>query len=724
MARELWRLLARWFDLDIPSVASIVEWFSWVDACKVTNMARYILEGVAATLMWSIWNFCLLDLPMGGRIFTWMNKNGTKLSKIDRFLISEDVLESHSDILVTILDKLWRRDITDSLRTIENLINAGNATDEDREQRIRKFHDLDNLEKLDSLDLLQKDRIKWDVEGDENSKFFHSIINARRKYQSIQESMVSLEEIRSAVWDCVFFDSNELPQGTNSAFITLIPKFPNPLFVKDYRPISLIGFQYKIIAKILANRLSKVINSIISQEQSAFISGRQILDGPLILSEIIDWYKIRNKKLLLFKVDFEKDFDSVSWRYLDHIMCMLGFGVKWRKWIKSCLYSARTSILINASLHIALKDAMAANLLNGVKLGPSNFCLSHLFYADNVIIVSEWDHRDMENIIRVLHVFYMASGLKVNINKSNLFRVGVSLDEVANMATNSGCLSGSFPLTYLGFPIGSNMNRVVNWKVLIDRFKLKLSGWKANLLSIGGRLTLIKSGPTEDNKKIAWVKWLNILASFDKGGLRVESLKAFNVSLLYKWRWRLLKNPVALWVKVINSIHGVEAGMTPYACQTNGLWAKIVGTINHLHSSSIVPYCSIKYKVGDGSLIRFWIDTSAGDLPLLDRFNRLFHLEKSKDCMIQVHISNGSCSWDWIRPILSGRSFSDFVHMLDVIGSMEVSQDSDSCFWYLSNDENFSVSSIRHHIDDHLLPSMASSTRWCKFIPRKVNIFM
>lgn len=220
-------------------------------------------------------------------------------------------------------------------------------------------------------------------------------------------------------------------------------------------------------------------------------------------------------------MDFEKAFDSVSWRYLDHVMCMMGFGVKWRNWIRSCLHSARSSILINGSptsefslkrglrqgdplspflfiiimegLHIALRDAMAANLFHGVKLSPSSLRISHLFYADDVIIVSEWDHRDMVNIIHVLHVFYMASGLKININKSNLFGVGVSSEEVVNMAATSGCLSGSFPLSYLGLPIGSNMNRVASWKVLIDRFKIKLSGWKACLLSIGGRLTLIKS---------------------------------------------------------------------------------------------------------------------------------------------------------------------------------------------------------------------------------------
>ncbi|GJY03259.1 putative RNA-directed DNA polymerase, eukaryota, reverse transcriptase zinc-binding domain protein [Tanacetum coccineum] len=152
------------------------------------------------------------------------------------------------------------------------------------------------------------------------------------------DSMVTLEEIKAAFWDCGsqkapgpdgfsfmfvkkywdfshldiqsfvndFFASGMFPCGSNSSFFTLIPKVPNPLYIKDYRPISLyikdyrpislIGIHYKIVAKILANRLVKVIDSIISHEQSAFISGRQILDGPLILSEVIDWYKKRKKE--------------------------------------------------------------------------------------------------------------------------------------------------------------------------------------------------------------------------------------------------------------------------------------------------------------------------------------------------------------------------------------------------------------------------------------------
>ncbi|GKB67159.1 RNA-directed DNA polymerase, eukaryota [Tanacetum coccineum] len=101
--------------------------------------------------------------------------------------------------------------------------------------------------------------------------------------------------------------------------------------------------------------------------------------------------------------------------------------------------------------------------------------------------------RDLENIIRVLHVFYLASGLKINIHKSYIYGIGVNEDEVYNMASNAGCIAGNIPFNYLGLPIGSNMKSIASWKMLIDRFRSRLSTWKASFLSIGCRLTLIKS---------------------------------------------------------------------------------------------------------------------------------------------------------------------------------------------------------------------------------------
>ncbi|GKA50550.1 putative RNA-directed DNA polymerase, eukaryota, reverse transcriptase zinc-binding domain protein [Tanacetum coccineum] len=309
-----------------------------------------------------------------------------------------------------------------------------------------------------------------------------------------------------------------MPQGANSLFFTLIPNVSNPIHINDLHPISLIGVHYKIIAKILATRLSKVIDKIVSKEQSAFIVGRQILNGPLNLSEIIDWFKNRKKKMLIFKVDFEKAFDSVT-----------------------CLHSARASILINGSpisefsikhglrqgdplspflfilvmegLHCAISNAFNSSLIRGIKLSSSNITISHLFYADELRVS------------------------KIIIHKSNIYGIGVPNDEVADMARRTGCASSSFPFTYLGLPIGSNMNLNSSWQILINRFHKRLSSWKANLLSIGGRLTLIKA----------------VLGSL---GLNIGSLKSFNLALLRKLRWRMFSFPNAFWVKFIKSLHG------------------------------------------------------------------------------------------------------------------------------------------------------------------------
>ncbi|GKD08130.1 RNA-directed DNA polymerase, eukaryota, reverse transcriptase zinc-binding domain protein [Tanacetum coccineum] len=150
------------------------------------------------------------------------------------------------------------------------------------------------------------------------------------------EKNVTDDEIRMSVWDCDdvvkamkgVFDLFKMPKGTKSSFITLIPKTANPIHINDFRPISLIDVQYKIVAKVLANRLSKVIDKVVSKEQSAFISGRFILDGPLILSEIMSWYKKKKRNLMLFKVDFEKALDTVSWKFRDHMLSILRFQNK------------------------------------------------------------------------------------------------------------------------------------------------------------------------------------------------------------------------------------------------------------------------------------------------------------------------------------------------------------------------------------------------------------
>ncbi|KAK2449150.1 hypothetical protein QL285_008374 [Trifolium repens] len=188
-------------------------------------------------------------------------------------------------------------------------------------------------------------------------------------------------EVKAAVWDCDSFKSpgpdvinfgfykdfwldlrgdvmrfisefhrnGRLAKGLNSTFIALIPKIDCPQRLNDFRPISLVGSLYKILAKVLANRLRLVIGSVISEAQTAFVKSRQILDSVLIANEVVDEARRSKKELLLFKVDFEKAYDSVDWDYLDDVMGKMAFPVLWRKWIRECVRTATASVLVNGS---------------------------------------------------------------------------------------------------------------------------------------------------------------------------------------------------------------------------------------------------------------------------------------------------------------------------------------------------------------------------------------
>ncbi|GKE40092.1 RNA-directed DNA polymerase, eukaryota [Tanacetum coccineum] len=257
------------------------------------------------------------------------------------------------------------------------------------------------------------------------------------------------------------FSTGTFPSGCNSSFIALIPKSQEAKMVKDFRPISLIGSMYKIITKILANRLSLVISELVSDVQSAFVSNRQILDGPFILNELLSWCKHKNTKALIFKIDFKKAFDSVIWDYLDVVINYFGFGPKWCSWIQGCLNTAMGSIIVNGSptsefkffkglkhggplspflfimimesLHLSFNNVVHVGLYNGIHIDDS-LSLSHLFYADDVIFVGKWNLSNLSTIVNVLKWFYLASGLKINLYKSKLMGIGITHDVMASIS--------------------------------------------------------------------------------------------------------------------------------------------------------------------------------------------------------------------------------------------------------------------------------------------------
>jgi hypothetical protein len=145
-----------------------------------------------------------------------------------------------------------------------------------------------------------------------------------------------------------FHEKAIIPKAFSSYFLTLIPKILNPQSLGDFRPIALLGCIYKLVAKVLTNRLGLVMGSLTSKNQSAFIKGRLLVDGVLVINEVVDWVKKAKKKCLIFKVDFVKAYDSVSWSFLDYMLRRFGFDDKWRSWIRACVFAGSLSVLVNS----------------------------------------------------------------------------------------------------------------------------------------------------------------------------------------------------------------------------------------------------------------------------------------------------------------------------------------------------------------------------------------
>ncbi|GJY46363.1 peroxidase 64 [Tanacetum coccineum] len=188
----------------------------------------------------------------------------------------------------------------------------------------------------------------------------------------------------------------------------------------------------------------------------------------------------------------------------------------------------------------------------------------------------------------------------------------------------------------------------------------------------------------------------------------------FTLSKLRRLDWRLT-------LRLLGSLNFISVGGFDHnGCKFNGIWSRIVGTSNYLHSSSILPMDSI----GCGSLIRLWTDTWLGTIPLHIRFNRLFRLKRDKDCLVIDRISNGQWKWSWSRNDLGTRNSTYLNHLLAEISHIEVREGMDKCIWSIAQDEMFTVGSLRRIIDVHTLPYLDTKKLWDKSLPRKVNIFM
>nr|GEZ53826.1 RNA-directed DNA polymerase, eukaryota [Tanacetum cinerariifolium] len=645
-------------------------------------------------------------------------------------------------------------DLKSELSDIDKTLDQG-VNDDLLLSRMECMKQLHDVESADARDSMQKAKIQWAIEGDENSKFFHGVINIKRTNLAVKgimidgewvddpsrvkdefrthfaarfqdlgichgrinfsfpnrlnlqqatdlENPITRDEIRNAVWGCGE-NKSPGPDGftfelfrCNSSFIALILKSLYPKSVSDYRPISLIRSLYKVVTKILATRLLTIISDLISDVQTAFLPNRQILDGPFIINELLARCHHKKQRAMVFKVDFANAYDSIRWDYLEDVLKYFGFGSKWsRDPLAPYLF-----ILIMESLHLSFSRVIDAGIFTGVRI-DSSLMISHLFYADDAIFIGEWSHDNLKGIMHMLHYFSLMSGLSISLKKSHLLGVGILASCVHEAATSLGCSVMKAPFKYLRIMVGGNMSLVKAWDDTVDKLKGRLSKWKLKTLSNGSLLTLLKSV--------------------------LGSTPIYNM-FLYKVPKTVLNSMEAIRRKFFNGIHDDERKVAwvkwskELSASHSSTWSSILKEISILKAQGVDLISHCKIRVGNGLSTSFWNDLWIGDAHLRYMFPLLYALDSNKECTMADKM-NAPLTFSFRRTVRGGAESLQLAHLLDLLGPVILSNMEDQWISNMNGDGVFRVKDVRILLDEVFLPNDATPTRWIKSIAIKVNVF-
>ena len=310
------------------------------------------------------------------------------------------------------------------------------------------------------------------------------------------------------------FESGKLSQDQRRSVINLIPK-PNKdvRMLKNWRPLSLLNTDYKILAKTLASRLQLVITKLVKPDQTGCIRGRYIGENIRTILDLIEYTTLNNIPGYMVMIDFEKAFDSVSWPYLFSTLHKYNFGNFFIKWIK-LLYNEpmlcvtnngfassffpmgrgiRQGCPISALLFLLVAETMADNIrsndnVSGIKVSDVKIVISQ--YADDTTLFLK-DESSIKSLFQILEHFGKCAGLKINKTKTEI----LSLGQGERHEKVCGVHCKTEPVKCLGVWIGKNIDEIIelNFKEKVAKLKNILNIWRQRKLTYKGKVVVINS---------------------------------------------------------------------------------------------------------------------------------------------------------------------------------------------------------------------------------------
>lgn len=558
--------------------------------------------------------------------------------------------------------------------------------------------------------------------------------------------------------------------GLNRAHLVLLPKKEGVLSPDGFRPISLQNCPMKLFSKVMVNRLKNSITDLIDPDQTGFIHGRNIAESYVYAADLLSCCHKRGAPTVVLKLDFKKAFDSVSWESLDAIMEARGFDQRWRMWISCMLSSGKTAVMLNGvpgrwiNYKRGLRQGdpispylfiIVADVLQRLIRRASQYdTLEHplvahlpcpvLQYADDTLILIKGNVGAVRALKSILDDFSLATGVSINFHKSTFVRVNIPIDDATEMAQAMGCPVSQFPQTYLGLPLSPLKLRVRDYQPLIANFDRFLAGWKARLLSTGGRLVLVNAvlsslaiyymsscllpktlleeldkrrraflwtGEEHCNGSQCLVAWERVCCEQIFGGLGVRPLQHQNHALLLKFVHKLHEPTALPWKTWFLSQHEHALGQV----EPDSYMARIV------HEKLPIYRALTTFRLGDGKSTSFWHDKWILNTTLAETFPALF-----SHCIrphLTVNEGVGRPIRSLFRDRLSNSATEELWIVQDCLNAVTLTDEPDQRMMFDRPATAFSSKKVTHTLQCHLQEDPDAARIWKSRLPKKVRFF-
>ena len=312
------------------------------------------------------------------------------------------------------------------------------------------------------------------------------------------------------------FQNGSLSISQKRGIITLIPNAYGDLKeLSNWRPISLLNIDYKILTKALAKRIEKYLPKLIDSDQTGFVKGRYIGQNIRLLSDIMEYLEAKKTSGLLLFIDVEKAFDSLEWDFMNKALSAFNFGPNVKRWItifyegvqSAVMYGGFLANYFNISRGVrqgcplsSLLFILATELL-AVKIRQDSDCKGISLPEDQEVKISQFADdttiitKNVESLkphLQILDRFGNASGLKLNKKKTKAMWMGSMKDsklKVLDFKTTKE------PIKVLGINLSYNTNKCIeeNFYAKIKKMKTKLNLWLSRDLTIYGKSLLAKA---------------------------------------------------------------------------------------------------------------------------------------------------------------------------------------------------------------------------------------